>query len=400
MYALLAGMTVVEGASFVAGPSCALNFAQMGARVIRFDQIGGGPDARRWPLGPRGESLYWEGLNKGKLSIAIGLGKPEGRELAQRLATSADGLFVTNFPADGFLSHETLSAKRADLITLRVMGWADGTPALDYTVNASTGLPYMTGPANDARPVNHVLPAWDLLTGAYGAFALLAAERDRAKSGLGREVRLALSDIAAASLANLGNLAEVTLGDADRARSGNNLFGAFGRDFLAADGTRFMIVAITPRQWRGLLEGLSIADAVAGLEAELGIDFAKDEGARYTHRARLDALVEQGVARFTSGELEAQFARAGVTWSRYHSLREAIYAEPRLFAENPIFSAIAHPGGGTYSAPGAPARIPSDDRRPPLPAPKLGRDTDEVLADVLKLGAGEIGRLHDAGVVA
>ena len=123
MYELLRGLRVVEGASFIAGPSCGLHLAQMGADVIRFDQIGGGPDFRRWPLAPNGTSLYWEGLNKGKKSIAIDLGRPEGRELAVALATAPGddgGVFLTNFPVGGFLSHEALCAKRADLITLRV----------------------------------------------------------------------------------------------------------------------------------------------------------------------------------------------------------------------------------------------------------------------------------------
>ena len=400
MYRLLDGMTVVEGASFVAGPTCALYLAQMGARVIRFDQIGGGPDARRWPIGPNDESLYWEGLNKGKQSIALDLRKPEGRALAQRIATGGDGLFVTNFPADGFLGHAMLAATRPDLISLRIMGWADGAPAVDYTVNAATGLPYMTGPANDERPVNHVLPAWDLLTGAYAAFALLAAERDRARNGAGREVRLALSDIAAASLGNLGNVAEVSLSSADRPRSGNNLYGAFGRDFLAGDGTRFMIVAITPKQWSGMLAGLGIADTVDALQGALGVDFAADEGARYVHRAQLDPLVEAGFARFAVAELEQQFRQAGVTWSIYRTLAEALTTELRLFGDNPIFSSILHPGGATYAAPGAPARIPSDERFPPVAAPTIGRDTDLVLSDLLGLGDREIARLHDTGVVA
>jgi len=399
MYQLLKGMTIVEGAAFVAGPSCALYLAQMGARVIRFDQVGGGPDARRWPIGPNGESLYWEGLNKGKLSIALDFRKPEARELAQQLATGGDGLFVTNFPVDGFLSHEKLQALREDQITLRVMGWADGSPAVDYTVNAAIGMPAMTGPADDPRPVNHVLPAWDLVTGSYGAFALLAAERDRAASGKGREVRVALSDIAATSLANLGNLAEILLSGEDRPRSGNNLFGAFGRDFVARDGVRFMLVAITPKQWNGMLSGLGIAEQVAALEQELGVDFARDEGARYVHRARLDPLVEQGFARLTADELEAKFAAAGVTWSRYHTLHEAVSAEPRLFADNPVFEQTAHPGGARYPAPGAPARIPGEERGGVQPAPTIGRDTDEVLTDFLGLDSGAIGKLHDAGVV-
>src|SRR6478752_2927963 len=118
MYDLLKGLRVVEGAAFVAAPTCGLYLAQMGAEVIRFDAIGGGPDFRRWPLAENGASLYWEGLNKAKKSVAIDLSKPEGRELAQRLATAPNGdgddagLFVTNFPVDGFLSYEALSKLR------------------------------------------------------------------------------------------------------------------------------------------------------------------------------------------------------------------------------------------------------------------------------------------------
>src|ERR1700755_1595275 len=115
MHDLLKGLRVVEGSAFVAGPTCGLYLAQMGAEVIRFDQIGGGPDFRRWPLADNGSRLYWEGLNKGKKSVSLNLPSLQGREIAQRLATAPNGtggqdagLFVTNFPADGFLSYETL----------------------------------------------------------------------------------------------------------------------------------------------------------------------------------------------------------------------------------------------------------------------------------------------------
>lgn len=398
MYDLLRGMTVVEGAAFIAGPSCGLHLAQMGASVIRFDQIGGGPDARRWPLADTGESLYWEGLNKGKKSIALDLRRPEGRILAQRIATAGDGLFVTNFPLKGFLSYEQLTTLRPDLVCLRVMGWADGTPAVDYTVNASAGVPMMTGPEDDSRPVNHVLPAWDLLAGAYGAFALLAAERERRASGRGREIRVALSDIAAATLGHLGAVAE-TLAHGDRARSGNDLFGAFGRDFPTADEKRLMIVAITPRQWTGLVGTLGLEGDVATLEAELGVSFAADEGARFVHRARLVPIVAAAVGARRVDEMAAPFEASGVCWSVYRTLDGALVEEKRMFAENPIFASVTHPGG-RYLTPGAAARLPSDTRVDPLPAPTIGQHSDELLAALLDMDDGEIARLHDAGLVA
>lgn len=402
MYELLKGLRVVEGSAFVAGPTCGLYLAQLGAEVIRFDNIGGGPDFNRWPLSRGGDSFYWEGLNKSKKSIAIDLSRPEGRRLAQELATAAGedgGAFVTNFPVEGFLSYEALSALRQDLVCVRVMGWADGRPGVDYTINAAVGVPLFTGHADDPRPVNHILPAWDLLTGGYAAFSLVSALMARGRDGKGREVRLPLSDIAAASLANLGMLAEATLGEGDRPRVGNDIFGAFGRDFTTADGVRIMLVAITPRQWSGIQPLLGIVEAVKALEAELGVDFARDEGLRFTHRDRLVPIFDAAMARRKLADLVPAFEQLGVCWGPYQTLSQAA-GDPRLFAGNPVFSTLTHPSGETYPAAGFAGTVPQDARQPARPAARLGQHTDEVLATVLGLSSAQIGKLHDDGVVA
>ena len=402
-YDLLSGLRVVEGASFIAAPSCCLHMLQMGAEVIRFDPIGGGPDHGRWPKSPGGASLYWEGLNKGKKSIALDLGRPEGRELAQRLAAAPGeqgGLFVTNYPVDGFLSHDKLAALRPDLISLRVMGWADGRPAVDYTVNASIGIPMMTGPESlgDA-PVNHVLPAWDLMTGAYAAFALLAAERRRRETGAGQEIRLPLADVALMSLGHIGQIAEVVVGGADRPRMGNDLFGAFGRDFPIKDG-RLMVVGLTRRQWTGLIEALELKAQVVALEAEAGVSFAADEGLRFLWRGRLNPLFAQAMATRTEADLGAVFDRLGVCWGPYRTVRSAL-ADPRIVPpDSPLFTDVAHPSGHTYPTPGPAIDLAGLARRAAGRAPRLGEHTDEILAEVLGLASGEIGRLHDAGLVA
>jgi 2-methylfumaryl-CoA isomerase len=404
MYPLLTGMRVVEAAAFIAGPSCGLHLAQMGAEVIRIDQIGGGPDHRRWPLAPGGgASLYWEGLNKAKKSVALDLTRPEGRDLAARIATAPGdnaGLFVTNFPANGFLSYERLRALRGDLICVRVMGWPDGRPAVDYTVNSAVGVPFMTGPVGGHAPVNHVLPAWDLMAGAYAAFTLMAAERARRASGEGREIRIPLSDLAIASLGHLGQIGEVQTSGHDRPRMGNDLYGAFGRDFVTADGRRLMVVAITPRQWTGLVAVLGLEDAIMALEAELGVGFARDEGVRFQHRARLTPLFEAAFATRASEELTHVFETKGVCWGPYQTLKEAVQSDPYFTAANPLLSEIDHPSGQRYLAPGSAATLPADERRASPPAPVLGRDTDEVLSEVLGLSDAEIGRLRDTGVTA
>jgi 2-methylfumaryl-CoA isomerase len=402
LYGFLKGIRIVEGASFIAAPSCGLHLAQMGAEVIRFDAIGGGPDFNRWPLAPEsGASLYWEGLNKGKKSIALDLSRPEGRELAVALATAPGdeaGLFLTNYPVGGFLSHERLKERRADMITARVMGWADGAPAVDYTINAAVGLPVMTGHGDDPRPVNHVLPAWDLLGGALAAFYLVSALMRRRETGEGSEIRLPLSDIAATSLGHLGNVAEVLTGG-DRSRMGNDLFGAFGRDFACADGRHVIVVAITPPQWRSLVAALGIGEEITRLEGELGISFAKDEGLRFIHRARLFPLFAAAISSRPTSEITALFDLGGLTWAPYQSLREAVTSDPRLFTQNPQFETIAHPSGLSYPAAGPAATLVGEDRAPLRPAPRLGEHSDALLASILGLGEGEIARLHDKGIV-
>ena len=235
MYDLLTGLSVIEASSFVAAPTAGLYCAQFGAEVIRVDQIGGGPDFRRWPVTASHDSLYWENLNRSKKSVALDLNRTEGRELLQQLVR-ATGQLVTNFPVEGFLAHAKLSEGRSDLVTVRVMGWSDGTPALDYTVNNSVGYPMLTG--TGPEPVNHVLPAWDLLSGAYAAFALLAAIQHRSVSGKGSEIRIPLSDVAIGTVANLGSIAEVLYSGENRARLGNAVYGLFGRDFVTRDGQR------------------------------------------------------------------------------------------------------------------------------------------------------------------
>lgn len=403
MYPLLNGLRVVECASFIAAPSCALYLQQLGAEVIRIDPVGGGPDFNRWPLSEEGHSFYWEGLQKGKKSVAIDLARPEGRELAADIITApgADaGILVTNFPKEGFLSHSRLSKRRADLITIRVMGWSDGEAGVDYTVNAAVGLPFMTGAAeNGKRPVNHVLPAWDLLTGAYAAFATLAAERDRLRTGRGQEVTIPLSDVAITALANTGQVAEV-LHAGDRPRYGNALFGAFGRDFATADGERVMVVAITRRQWSALVESLALGQQVGRLEAASGVSFAEDEGARFVHREALFPLFEQAIGALPLAQLRATFQANAVCWAPYYTLERGMKEDPRLALAKPLFDELEHPSGHRYAAPGAAATFAGRERGSVVRAPHLGEHTDEVLARLLSLSPARIAEMHASGLVA
>src|SRR3982074_3869005 len=136
MTVILAGLRVVEGSAFIAAPLGCMTLAQLGADVIRFDDIKGGLDNDRWPIAKDGRSIYRAGLNKGKRSIAVDLRSPRGRELLTALITAPGegaGIFTTNMPARGWLSYEALSKKRADLISLNIAGARDGSAHVHYT---------------------------------------------------------------------------------------------------------------------------------------------------------------------------------------------------------------------------------------------------------------------------
>ena len=153
MTGVLEDLRIVEGSAFVAAPLGGMTLAQLGADVIRFDDIRGGADHDRWPVAPGGTSLFWRGMNKGKRSIAVDLRHARGRELVVALITAPgpdSGLFLTNFPATGWLSYEGLRARRGDLIMLALTGNPDGSSAVDYTVNPATGFP--RSPATGSRP--------------------------------------------------------------------------------------------------------------------------------------------------------------------------------------------------------------------------------------------------------
>jgi len=399
---VLAGLRVVEGSAFVAAPLGGLTLAQLGADVIRFDPIGGGLDYGRWPLAPDGRtSLFWAGLNKGKRSIAVDFRKPEGRELLTRLITQPGddrGLFSTNFPAKGWLDYEALKAHRDDLVMVNLTGRRDGGSEVDYTVNPQTGLPFMTGAA-DAPPVNHVLPAWDLVAGQMLAVGLLAAERHRRLAGEGQLVKLALKDVALATLGHLGLLAEVTLGGEDRPRYGNYLYGAFGRDFETRDGARIMVVGLTRQQWKGLVDATGLGDEFDALGERMALDL-RDEGNRFIARDEIAALLGAWIAARELDEIAALFNERRVSWGPYRKLSETLAEDPDCSTDNPMFERLEQPGAGEYLVPGAPFEFGALPRRPATRAPQLGEHTDEILLDVLGLSSTEVGRLHDDGVVA
>ncbi len=402
MYKILDGLRVIEGSAFVAAPLCGMTLSQLGADVIRFDPIGGGLDARRWPLTEDGKSLYWVGLNKGKRSLAIDTRRPEGREIITELITmpgDGNGIFLTNFPVTGWLSYEVLQERREDLIMLNLLGNRDGSSAVDYTVNCAIGIPYATGPAHDDAPVNHSLPAWDAVTGVTAALGIVTADRNRRITGKGQFMKLALSDVAIAMVGNLGHIAEAQINHEDRQTHGNYLYGAFGRDFQTKDKRRVYIVAITQRQWTELCKATGLTERFKHIEPLFEVDLTK-EGDRFKARDAIAAVVQEWCAERTLAEVRGAFYATGVCWGAYQTFSQLVAEDSRCSLDNPIFSEVDQPGVGTYLVPGNPIDFEGYERQPPQAAPILGQHTDEILSGVLGMSDGQIGKLRDEGVVA
>lgn len=370
----LAGLGIIEVSSFVASPLAGLTLAQLGAEVTRVDPIGGAADINRWPLTADGESIYWTGLNKGKKSVTADLRDADGQQLVQRLITESGaegGILLTNQAGRSWMSYETLSALRPDVIVCEILGRTDGTPGVDYTVNAALGFPSITGPVDHAGAVNHVLPAWDVACGLYAALAISAAARRREQTGQGAHIVLPLEDTALAIASVLGYLTQPQINGHGRPGTGNDVYGTYGTDFVAADGGRFMIVALTPRHFRELVEMTGVGDAVGAVEKALGADFRREDD-RFTHRAVLNALFEPWFARHTTAEVAAALDESAVLSEQYRTFDEVV--ESGVLTRNPLFAELDQPRIGTYLAAGLPAMFDGEHYFVG-PAPELGADT-------------------------
>ncbi len=400
MTGILAGLRIVEGSAFIAAPLGGMTLAQLGADVIRFDDIHGGLDSDRWPVTKDGRSIYWAGLNKGKRSIAVDLRSPKGRELLAALITAPGegaGIFTTNMPARGWLAYEALAKKRADLIALNIVGARDGTAHVDYTVNAITGFPMVTGPVGHDGPVNAVAPPWDLATAYAGAMAILAAERHRRLTGQGQRILLPLQDMALAATSALGYIGEAMVNDVDRPRFGNEIFGTFGRDFRTRDGRYVMICIFSDRHVDALAAAGGFKQAFAGIEKQHGVDLKTDAG-RWRARAELCAVIEAGGAIQTPDDVGTGLKKAGELWAPYKTFRELAHDREAVL-DNPMFTVLDQPGIGRYPVAATPLQFGAVERQPPGPAPVLGEHTDEILTTILGLPGHEIARLHDDKVV-
>ncbi len=379
----LSGLRIIESTAFIAAPLSTMSLAQLGAEVIRLDAPEGGLDYRRWPLAESGTSLYWTFLNRGKRSVTLDLRREEARERAAELICApgeGNGIFVTNLPLKGALTYEALRQKREDVILVTLDGSPDGATAIDYTVNAACGVAMLTGPAGVSGPVNNAMPFWDVICGKTIAMGILAAERERRLTGRGQHVALSLSDVAMAAVANVGILAETELTGAPRTRDGNWIYGTFGTDFPTRDGERIMLVAVTDKQWRALVETMGLGARMEALATAFEADLTREEE-RYRIRSAIAALFTEWTAARDLDEITALFSGTAICWSPFRDVAQMAARDWRASEKNPLFKRLAHPGIAPVLTPGSPLRFSNHGRDTALPAPRLGADNATILPD-------------------
>lgn len=382
----LRGIKVVDLSRILAGPWCTQNLADLGAQVIKIEHPTRGDDTRGWGPpdlqsedGGAATSAYFMACNRGKQSAAIDFASDAGAERVRELVADAD-ILVENYKAGGLrkygLDYDTLARINPRLIYLSITGYGQSgplaqKPGYDYVFQGMGGLMSYTGQPDGtpgAGPLRTGVAVVDLMTGMYATSAVLAALRQRDRTGQGMPLDICLLDVAVALNANQG--ANYLVSGVAPKRSGNAHPNCAPYEvFACADG--HLILAIgNDGQFSRFCE-------VAGHpEWALDARYATNS-ARLAHMDSLRASVAQVLAAAPRQHWTDAFDGAGVPWGPIHTLDE-VFAHPQVLHRQLVQTA-AHPVLGEMRLVRNPllAGTPVDalGAAPPL----LGQHTDQVL---------------------
>jgi CoA:oxalate CoA-transferase len=393
---VLEGVRVLDLTRVLAGPFATAILADLGADVIKVERPGTGDDYRYGPSARGQTSLSFQNTNRGKRSITLDVGKPEGRELLLRLAEGADAL-VENFRAGWLaaqgLSPEILQARNPRLVVAALSGFGATGPragegSYDIVAQASGGLLAMTG-FPDGPPVRAGGALADFVGGLYLALGIVAALGERDRTGRARRLDLsnqdaifAVTDSAATIFAGLGLRS---------ARCGNqHPFTAPYDAFEARDG--FVVVATASNKlFRTLCEAIG--------RPELASDerFRSHRG-RAAHRAEVNAVVAAWVRERSCQEVLARLGPGGaeLPCARVESPEELL-DDAQLEARG-MLERHPHPSLGEIVFHGNPLRFAGAEPRERALAPALGEHNGEVFGE-LGLGAAELEALASRKVI-
>jgi glutaryl-CoA transferase len=382
----LDGLRVLDMSRVMAGPMAGQVLADLGADVIKIERPGRGDDTREWappfvaepPGSPLDESVYFWTCNRGKRSVVADIATAEGQALVRRLAAASDVL-IENYRVGTLarygLDYGTLSAANPRLVYCSITGFGQTgpyrlRPGYDTIVQGMGGLMSITGDPEGGPRKSGVAVA-DLLTALHADVAVLAALRERERSGLGQHLDLSLLDVQVWALTNIG-LGHLATGRVPR-RAGNRLATVYPSDgFRCADG-ELMVIVGNDGQFRRFCAALGL-DGVAEDPR-----FARN-AARLRHAEALAPLIAQALGRRTVAECQALLDAAGVPAGPINDL-DQVFADPQVRARGMVRE-VARPGGGTARVIAYPVRMSRTPPRGDRPPPRLGEHTEEVVEEV------------------
>lgn len=385
----LQGIRVAEFAHMVMGPSCGLVLADLGADVIKVEPLEG-DNTRRLEAAGAG---FFPIFNRNKKSLAVNLKRSEGREIVLRLLDTADVL-VENFRPGALermgLGYEALAARNPGLVYCSLKGFLAGPyeerAALDEVVQMMGGLAYMTGLPE--RPLRAGASVVDIMGGTFGAVAILAALRERERTGRGRRVTSALFETTAFLVAQHIAQYELT-GEAPPPMSVKRpAWGVY--DIFETADDRLFIGIVTDTQWEVFCREFG--------EVELRSDpRLASNGARVKERGWLIPRLAAVFRRWTRAELERKLDAIGLPYAPIAKPWDLL-DDPHLAASGGLLETRL-PDGRIFHAPTLPLAL--DGARLPKRAepPAVGEGAAGVLA-ALGYGREEITALRDAGVIA
>ena len=403
----LKGIKVLDVSRVLAGPWATQALADFGATVYKIEKPGSGDDTRGW--GPpwlkdaagndTAESAYFLSANRGKQSLAIDLSSADGQRLVATLAASAD-VFVENFKVGGLarygLSYRDLSALNPALIYCSVSAFGQDGPdaagaGYDAMIQGMGGLMSVTGVpdgAAGAGPQKVGVAVADLMTGMYALGAILAALYERAGSGLGQYIDLALLDTQVACLANQ-NLNYLLSGTAPRRAGTAHPNIVPYQAFRTADGYLMLAVG-NDGQFARFAERAGCPELAADAR------YASN-AARVMNRAELVPRIEAIFTTRSTAAWIGLLTPAAVPCGPINDLA-AVFAEPQV-RHRQMRIDLPHPLAGSVPQVRNPTRYSRTPLEYALPPPLLGEHTEAVLAAELGLDASALAELKARGVI-
>ncbi|MFN0040826.1 MAG: CaiB/BaiF CoA transferase family protein [Burkholderiales bacterium] len=403
----LEGIRVLDLTRVLAGPTATQTLADLGAEVVKVERPGSGDDTRGW--GPpyvkdaqgrdTSESTYFASANRGKKSVTIDLGKPEGAQLVRQLAEHCD-ILIENYKVGDLarrgLDYASLSAGHPALIYCSITGFGQTGPyseraGYDPIAQAMSGMMSVTGEPEGAEgtaPQRVGVAVIDLITAHYAVIGILAALRYRDRCGRGQHLDLGLLDVGVASMANIAS-AFLGAGEVSRRNGGVHPSVLPSQVFRCADG-HVIVAAANDGQFARL--------CAAGGRVELAKDprFATNTE-RVRNRALITPMLE---AMFLEHPIETwttRLAECGVPCGPILGI-EQVFDDPQVRARNLVIS-MPYAPAGEFKAVANPMKMSETPPVYRLPPPQLGEHTHVVLSEWLGLGAEDVRALRAKGVL-